>query len=90
MSLVTGHAGLRRIAIVALIVLLLGGSMAVYRQEPRFLLGGIQVNEPDHQIWVDALERSGFNTVAITVYAKQGDWDSTNLWFEEEEPWVVG
>ena len=55
-----------------------------------FYLGGIQVNEPDHQVWVEALDEDGFNTVAITVYAKQGDWDSDNLWFEEEEPWVVG
>ena len=29
------------------------------------------------------------NTVAVTVYAKQGDWDSDNLWWEDEEPWVV-
>ena len=29
------------------------------------------------------------NTVAVTVYAKQGDWDSTNLWWEQEEPWVI-
>ncbi len=59
-------------------------------REPDFYLGGIQVNEPDHQLWVEALDESGFNTVAITVYAKQGDWDSANLWFEEEEAWVVG
>lgn len=91
MSPIFGCSRLRRLAILALIVLLLGGSMLVYRRVPQpFFLGGIQVNEPDHQAWVDALERSGLNTVAITVYAKQGDWDSTNLWFEEEEPWVVG
>jgi len=81
----------RRTVIIALVLLLLGGSFVVYRSGQRpFYLGGIQVNEPDHQIWVDALDDSGFNTVAITVYAKQGDWDTTNLWFEEEEPWVVG
>ena len=56
---------------------------------PVFYLGGIQVNEPDHEVWTRALAASGMNTVSVTVYAKQGDWDSTNLWWEEEEPWVV-
>jgi len=56
---------------------------------PEFLLGGIQVNEADHAEWVSALEDAEMNTVAVTVYAKQGDWDSENLWFDEEAPWVV-
>lgn len=54
-----------------------------------FLLGGIQVNEPDHTQWVDTLKAVGMNTVAATVYAKQGDWDSSNLWYEDEEPAVI-
>lgn len=54
-----------------------------------FLLGGIQVNEPDHAHWLERLQAVGMNTVEVTVYAKQGDWDSANLWWEEEEPWVV-
>ena len=72
------------------IVLLLGGLLALKGSGEDFYLGGIQVNEPDHRAWIQALDDSGFNTVAITVYAKQGDWDSANLWYEEEEPWVVG
>jgi hypothetical protein len=54
-----------------------------------FYLGGIQVNEADHQRWFDALEQAGMNTVAATVYAKQGDWDSDNLWWEEKEDAVI-
>ena len=54
-----------------------------------FLLGGIQVNEPDHSAWVDALTGVGMNAVPVTVYAKQGDWDSDNLWFDKEAPSVV-
>jgi hypothetical protein len=54
-----------------------------------FLLGGIQVNEPDHAAWVAALAGAEMNALEVTVYAKQGDWDSANLWWEEEEPWVV-
>lgn len=54
-----------------------------------FYLGGIQVNEPDHAAWVESLRQAGMNTVEVTVYAHQGDWDSDHLWYEEEEPWVV-
>jgi hypothetical protein len=78
----------RKLIIVG--ILLVVGWMVWRSGRPDFLLGGIQVNEPDHYAWIDALDEGGFNTAAITVYAKQGDWDSANLWFEEEEPWVVG
>lgn len=54
-----------------------------------FLLGGIQVNEPDHQKWVETLQDDGMNTVSVTVYAKQGDWEDDNLWWEEKEESVV-
>lgn len=54
-----------------------------------FLLGGIQVNEPDHAAWVRALSGAGMNAVEVTVYARQGDWDSADLRWAEEEPWVV-
>ncbi len=54
-----------------------------------FLLGGIQVNEPDHGAWLDALGRAGMNAVEVTVYARQGNWDTASLWWESEEPWVI-
>ena len=53
------------------------------------MLGGIQVNEPDYGKWTQALQNAGMNTVSVTVYAKQGDWDSDNLWYEEAEPAVL-
>jgi len=56
---------------------------------PAFFVGGIQVNEPDHDHWVESLGDAGMNTVAVTVYASQGDWDSDHLWFADEEPSVV-
>lgn len=59
------------------------------RPESQFLLGGIQVNEPDHETWIRGLKQNGLNTVAVTVYARQGDWDSANLWWDEESPWVL-
>lgn len=52
---------------------------------PQKWVGGIQVNEPDHLVWGTTLKSQGLNTVEVTVYAKQGDWNSSNLWYEEEE-----
>ncbi len=80
-----------RVFAPVLLAALLGGLAALGRGGPEreFLLGGIQVNEPDHAVWAETLERSGMNAVAVTVYAHQGDWDSANLWYDEEEPWVV-
>ena len=51
-------------------------------------VGGIQVEEPDHARWASFLKADGFNTVSATVYAKQGDWDSSMLWWNEAEPSV--
>lgn len=47
-----------------------------------FMLGGIQVNEADLDGWLDALAGAGMNTVAVTDYAHQGDWDSESLWWD--------
>ncbi len=71
---------------LGVLLLIVGCSPAA---APDFYLGGIQVNEPDHAAWIETLDNSGFNTVAVTVYAHQGDWDSDNLWFDDEAPWVV-
>jgi hypothetical protein len=57
--------------------------------EPAFYLGGIQVNEADLDHWLDRLEASGMNTVSVTDYAHQGDWDSANLWFDGDIEGVV-
>lgn len=50
-----------------------------------FLLGGIQVNESDQEVWLDALTEEGMNTVSVTHYARQGDWDTDHLWWEEDD-----
>lgn len=52
-------------------------------------IGGVQVNEPDYQIWSDALKRNHMNTVSVTVYAKQGDWNSDNFWHDGLEEGVL-
>lgn len=55
----------------------------------RFLLGGIQINEPSMEEWLDTLIDSGFNTVSLTVYARQGRWDSAEIEEKAEADWVV-
>ncbi|GAB5416961.1 MAG: hypothetical protein Crog4KO_18280 [Crocinitomicaceae bacterium] len=48
-------------------------------------LGGIQVGEVDQEVWTDGLKNAGMNTVEVTVYARQGDWDSDEIWFDETD-----
>ncbi|XOV66091.1 MAG: hypothetical protein ACFHU9_10685 [Fluviicola sp.] len=50
-----------------------------------FYLGGIQVGESDQSHWTSSMMASGMNTVEVTVYARQGEWDSDQLWFEEQD-----
>ena len=84
---------MRRLSpLVALIILLAVAGVVLWSSraaEKTFFLGGIQVNEPEHETWVRTLDEVGMNTVAVTVYARQGDWDSANLWFDDEAPWVI-
>ncbi len=56
---------------------------------PDFFLGGIQVNEASHEGWFDALQAQSMNTVQVTDYAKQGDWDTDHMWWADEAPWVL-
>lgn len=74
---------------VALALAALGWGVAGERGREPFLLGGIQVNEPDHAAWAEELRRAGMNAVSVTVYARQGDWSSAHLWFEDEEEAVI-
>ncbi len=54
-----------------------------------FFLGGIQVNEPQLERWLDALIAEGMNTISVTHYARQGDWDTDHLWWDEEDEGIV-
>ncbi len=58
-------------------------------ESPTFFLGGIQVHEASHEGWFDALKAQSMNTVQVTDYAKQGDWDTDHMWWDEEAPWVL-
>ncbi|MFK7969126.1 MAG: hypothetical protein AB8F95_02110 [Bacteroidia bacterium] len=54
-----------------------------------FYLGGIQIHEASQEDWVKLVDDVGMNTIEVTVYAKQGDWNSDNLWWDREEPYVL-
>ncbi len=81
----------RRLVGALVVVVLVGTSVAVaslvrhaLEQPSSFYLGGIQVNEAHLDHWMDRLQAVGMNTVSVTDYAHQGDWDSYNLWWDED------
>lgn len=65
--------------------------LAVSCSKPKnsFLLGGIQVNEANQDEWTTTLRKSGFNTVEVTTYAMQGDWDSWNMWWYKKDTSIL-
>jgi len=73
---------------VGLLVVLTGHADLDDFQEP-YYLGGIQVNETDHGQWTSALKQQGMNTVSVTVYARQGEWDTDQLAFDVEDSGVL-
>jgi hypothetical protein len=54
-----------------------------------FLLGGTPVDEPDRERWLATLGAAGFNTLALTVYARQADWDGADLRYETAAARIV-
>lgn len=78
-----------------LAALLTGAARSVAEPAPQaearrpFLLGGIQLNETDHQRWSAALIQAGMNAVEVTVYAHQGPWNTAELWYAQQEPAVL-
>ena len=79
---------------ITLIILLTTSSCGIlnvlkFSEMPRFLLGGIQVDEPDNEKWIKTLKDAGMNTVPVTVYAKQGDWNTDNLWYDKANIYVI-
>lgn len=51
--------------------------------------GGIQVNEPNHDLWAGSVADSGLDSIEVTLYARQQRWDEAELWYDREAPWVV-
>lgn len=78
-----------RAILLAAALLAAGFSSAAPAERRPFLLGGIQLNEDDHERWAAALIQAGMNAVEVTVYAHQGPWNSARLWSADEEPAVL-
>ncbi len=53
------------------------------------LSGGIQVNEPDHEVWTAALRQNGFDSLQVTLYARQLAWDSAEMIVPEDVSGVI-
>lgn len=84
----------RRVTAASVVaVLLVGVSVAVSAPSPGSflppLVGGIQVNEPDHAAWVSAVAGAGLNAVQVTLYARQQDWDGPELHWQSSHPAVL-
>ena len=79
-----------RCALTGLFVacVVVSGCRPTPRSPPQGLtyVGGIQVNEPILDRWIERVGQAGLNTVSVTVYAKHGDWDSGRLWSDAEVP----
>lgn len=75
---------------VSFALLLFSGEQQKTDYKPElFYLGGIQINEANHKDWFSMLKRAKMNTVEVTVYAKQGEWDSDSLRFEATDEAVL-
>lgn len=82
---------------ILLIVLILPLIFLVFSREEHqptyqpdtFYLGGIQIHEANNKDWLSMLKDAKMNTVEVTVYAEQGEWDSDSLSFEEKEERVM-
>ena len=59
-------------------------------EAPPFFLGGIQVHEADQRVWLDNIEARSMNTLSVTDYALQGDWDSDDLRWDEDDSGMLG
>ncbi|NKB89884.1 MAG: hypothetical protein GKS06_16855 [Acidobacteria bacterium] len=53
------------------------------------LFGAIQVNEPNHDRWATALVDAGLDAVQVTLYARQQEWNGSELHWDRAAPWVV-
>lgn len=52
---------------------------------PDCYVGGIQINEVNQNRWAETLKEAGMNLTQVTAYAKQGNWNSDHLWWEDSD-----
>ncbi|BDS13633.1 glycoside hydrolase family 113 [Aureispira anguillae] len=78
------------ICLLPFALLLFSGEQQRVAYKPElFYLGGIQINEADNLSWMNMLKQADMNTIEVTVYAEQGEWDSDSLRFDEKNEKVL-
>lgn len=70
---------LKYVAVLLMTIVVSGIGLSFLVPTPTFYLGGIQINEPNQAQWTQALKSANMNTVEVTIYARQGEWDSDSL-----------
>ena len=70
-------------------LLLFNGKKTSQYKPDTFYLGGIQIHEANNEDWINNLKQAKMNTVEVTVYAKQGAWDSDSLHFDSPNPRIM-
>jgi hypothetical protein len=70
-------------------LLLFNGKKTIQYKPETFYLGGIQIHEANNEDWIKNLKQAKMNTVEVTVYAKQGAWDSDSLHFDPPSPRIM-
>ncbi len=75
--------------VVPFLVLLLFSRSTAVQKADFFYLGGIQINEASNEEWMSMLKKASMNTVEVTVYARQADWDSDSLQFADKDDGVM-
>ncbi|MFK7798962.1 MAG: hypothetical protein AB8E82_16030 [Aureispira sp.] len=75
--------------LLVLSLLLFNGKKTIQYKPDTFYLGGIQIHEANNKDWINNLKQAKMNTVEVTVYAKQGAWDSDSLHFDEPSPRIM-
>ena len=50
-----------------------------------FYLGGISIDEPDEAQFTQLVKNIGMNTIEVTHYAMQGEWDSDELYTDQSK-----
>jgi len=73
---------MRIMMLILLSILVIGG----YKKAPYTkYIGGIQINEEDQVQWAKTIKAAGMNLVQVTAYAKQGNWNTDHLWWDDSD-----
>ena len=76
-------------SLFTLFTIFFGGCKPNTIEQSEFYLGGVQINEADLDTYSALLKKIGMNTVEVTHYTQQTDWDSGELWIDGNKSGVI-